>query len=283
MKNIFLIILISIIFTNLISAESQWETAFDLNLTTNLNTYTDNWVGEETGSFAWASHFNFVAFKQLTKIISMENTFKLGFGQSKMQDETTDQWSALQPSTDEIDFETLGLFTLKTFFSPFIAARVQTQFMNGEIENDLVSHLNPIILSESFGLSHKLIEKENQKLTTRVGGAFYQRINREVETIQDGGFEFVTKYTQNLRDDLLDYSGSLTLFQAVLSSEKDKNDKWKTTDVDWQNTLNINITKYLIVNFTMQLLFDKEVEENVRAKQFLSLGLVYKFDNKPKE
>ncbi|MBT7617797.1 MAG: hypothetical protein HN590_10995, partial [Calditrichaeota bacterium] len=52
---------------------------------------------------------------------------------------------------------------------------------------------------------------------------------------------------------------------------------WKAVDINWENIFTANITKYLMVNLYLQLLYDKEVDLGGRLKQTLSLGLTYNF------
>ncbi|HSG28427.1 MAG TPA: hypothetical protein VLA34_08095, partial [Candidatus Krumholzibacterium sp.] len=73
------------------------------------------------------------------------------------------------------------------------------------------------------------------------------------------------------------------VYQALIYSKKDDlagtemEDYWKAPDVNWENIFTANITKYLMVNLYIQLLYDKEVDLGGRFKQTMALGLTYKF------
>lgn len=207
---------------------------------------------------------------------------KLSFGQSKLQDKDTDKWSKFQVSTDVIDFETVGKFTLGGFVDPYIAGRLQTQFLDGIPENHKVKYVNPLIFTESFGIAKNLIKKENQVLSTRFGGATYQRVNRKVNNTNDGGLELVTKYNINTKSNNISYSLFLNLYQAIFSSEDEIDNKWKAIDIDWQNNITMNITKYVMINFMFQLLYDRNLSEEARTRQTLSMGLTFKYKNNEK-
>lgn len=265
-----------------IAEQKPWEIFLDANVTLTLNTYSNSWTGEEAGSFSWASHILFQAHRQLYKKFRTENTLKLGFGQSKIQDKDTDEWSDLQVSTDLIDFETLGKFTLDGFVDPYIAGRVQTTFFDASPTNHEVRYANPIIVTESFGVSRSFVDKENHKFSTRFGGATYQRVNRKVETTNDGGLELVTNYNINAKENIITYISFLNLYQALMSSEN-VNNKWKTIDIDWQNNLSVNITKYIMISFMFQILYDRNISEDLRTRQLLSLGLTFKYKSKTEE
>ena len=266
----------------LIAEPKPWEIFIDANVMLTLNTYSNSWTGEEAGSFSWASHLLFQAHKQLHKKFRTENTLKLGFGQSKIQDKDTDKWSDLQVSTDLIDFETLKKFTLDGFVDPYFAGRVQTTFLDASPTNHEVRYANPIIITESFGVSRNFVDKENHKFSTRFGGATYQRVNRKIKTTNDGGLELVTNYTINAKENIITYTSFLNLYQALMSSEN-ANNKWKTIDIDWQNNLSVNITKYIMINFMFQMLYDRDISEDLRTRQLLSLGLTFKYKSKMEE
>ncbi len=285
MRTIFACLFVATLLQNVLFAEAApWEVSVDANVTATLNTYSDSWSGDETGSFSWASQLILLLNRQMSKHYRLENTLKLGFGQSKLQDEETEDWSDFQVSTDLIDFETIDKFTFGGFVDPYIAGRLQTTFMDASPdENPKVKYVNPLIFSESFGISRNLVKNDNQLLSTRLGGAAYQRVNRKIETTNDGGIELVTKYNANTKNNTVSYSLFLNLYQALFSSEDETVDTWKTIDVDWQNNLTMNITKYLMVNYMFQLLYDRDISEKARARQTLSLGITFKYTNQKAE
>lgn len=266
----------------LIAEPKPWEIFIDANVMLTLNTYSNSWTGEEAGSFSWASHLLSQAHKQLHKKFRTENTLKLCFGQSKIQDKDTDKWSDLQVSTDLVDFETLEKFTLSGFVDPYFAGRVQTTFLDASPTNHEVQYANPVIITESYGVNRNFIDKENHKFSSRFGGATYQRVNRKVETTNDGGLELVTNYTINAKENIITYTSFLNLYQALMSSEN-VNNKWKTIDIDWQNNLSVNITKYIMISFMFQMLYDRDISEDLRTRQLLSLGLTFKYKSKMEE
>ncbi|MBN1309143.1 MAG: hypothetical protein JXA18_14560, partial [Chitinispirillaceae bacterium] len=98
--------------------------------------------------------------------------------------------------------------------------------------------------------------------------------------------EFVTELKSKLRDGLLDYTSLLTMYEALVSSEAEKTDGtpredfWRYPDINWENILSINLTKYVMINLTVQLLYDRELHANARIKEVLALGLTYKYNNR---
>ncbi len=272
---------------------TPWEIDVDANVTLTQNAYSDSWIGSEKGAISWASKLNFVAERQFTPIFNHRNTLKLAFGQTKAQEEDK-SWGNFLKSTDLIDFESLQRLTLSGWVEPFIAVRLISQFVDGT-DSTQDHYINPLNIFESFGISRPLVDNPAAKWNARFGGAINQMINRyAVDATHDGpyqkvtnsaGLEFVTELKAKAKEGLLDFSTLLTVYQALVSSEKEKTkgtlqaDYWQYPDINWENILSVNLTKYIMINLTAQLLYDRELHANARIKEVLALGLTYKFNN----
>ncbi|UCH90035.1 MAG: DUF3078 domain-containing protein [Thermoplasmata archaeon] len=269
-----------------------WAFSVDANLTLTQNSYSDNWVGGEAGALSWTFNSNSIAEKKLGAKVHNKNTLKLFFGQTHNQDVETKTWNRPVKSTDLIDFETIFRFTLEAPVDPFVAGRVESQFLDaGDPEMD--RYINPVKFTESVGVARVLFKKEEREWTVRLGGGTRQYLNRDVlnpetderETLTsyDGGLVFDSDFKTNLAEERITITSKLTIFKAVLNSEKDElagqpnEDYWKSLDVNWENIFTAGIIKYLMVNLYVQLLYDKEIDLGGRLKQTLSLGLTYKF------
>ena len=270
-----------------------WDASIDANLTVTQNAYSDNWEGGEAGSISWVFTSNSLGQKQVQPKIHTKNSLKLAFGQTHNQDTETKGWAHPVKSNDLIDFETVLRFTFGWFVDPFAATRVKTQFLDqSDPEKDRL--INPALITESLGVARVLLKQDKREWTARLGGAFRQHIDRdalvdpvagtrETQTTNDGGFQFDSEFITPLADDRITFSSKLTVYQALFFSESDElkglpeEDYWKSPDVDWENIFTAGITKYLMVNLYMNLLYDKEVDVGGRLKETLSLGLTYKF------
>lgn len=275
--------------------KGPWLIDVDANVTLTQNAYSESWIGSEKGAVSWASKLLFVAEKQVTSRFNHRNTLKLEFGQTKTQRDDR-SWEDMTKATDLIDFESLQRFHINGAYKPFIAIRGISQFLDES--NSATNHYgNPLDLFESFGVSRSLIADDLTKWDARFGGAVHQAINRyyrdstsrgsSVKTVNDAGLEFVTEMKASWRDGLLDYTGQLTVFEALVSSDEDSEDAngtplWRYPDVNWENILSIKLSKYVMVNLNAQLLFDREKHPNARIKEVLAVGLMYKFSNKKK-
>jgi hypothetical protein len=82
----------------------------------------------------------------------------------------------------------------------------------------------------------------------------------------------------------IQYTGKLTLFQALIFSDDDvvteelpeRADYWKSLDVSWENTISAHITKIITVNFYMEFIYDKQIALRGQLKETVGIGLVFK-------
>jgi len=287
-------IAIALIITSTLSA-SPWTLSVDANLTLTQNAYSNNWAGGEAGLLAWALNSNSLAEKQLSPKLNNKNTLKLAFGQIYNQDQNTKEWLDPVKSTDLIDFESVLRFTLGGFVDPFASARLETQFL--DVSDTSKNRIfNPINLTEAIGVAKVLVKAEKRELTSRLGFGLKQIINREVlvdthyfregrrvtQTSNYGGITFVTDFNTPLAQEKITYTGKLSIFEAVYYSEADElkglpnENYWQYPDVNWENIFTASITKYLMVNLYLQMLYDKEIDDAVRLKETMGLGLTFK-------
>lgn len=262
-----------------------WKLSIESNVTVSLNTYSDNWTGGDAGSFSWAAKMLAVAEKQLSEKINTENTLKLAFGQTKTQDTETDQWSVPTKSTDLIDFETVLTFTLGAWVDPYLSGRVVSQFVDPYVESNGESDTlygNPVDITESFGVARDFVESDKLKLSSRVGAAFRQNIDRKRPedslTTTDGGLEWVTKLKWEPHESF-SYSSELQVFEALFRIDApEESSEWRHPDVNWENSISVNLTKFIMVSYYLQLLYDIEepgAKKRARFKQTLGAGLTF--------
>lgn len=288
------------------SAGEPWKLSLDANLTMTLNVYSDDWAGGEAGALSWASRLEAVAEKKVAKLLQTKNTLKLAFGQTKTQ-RADDSWTAPTKSTDLIDFETRWKSPLGGWVDPYISVRGVSQFidLSDTTSNPYYPYVNPIDVTESLGALRELATKDKLSSTLRLGGALQQNIDRWAPNLKDttvigngspkdttivssdggkdtiivtnsGGVEVVLDFETDLRDGFLKYKTSLKIYEALFRADSDKiPDHWRYPDINWENTFTVSITKYVMISYYLQLLYDKEVSANARVKQTLAFGLTY--------
>ncbi len=270
--------------------ENGWKVSINSNLTLTMNMYSDNWTGGELSAFSWAAQFNGVFEKQLFEKLNNRNTLKLAFGQTMLQqeDSTGDKkWLDPEKSTDLIDFESLFRFTLNSFVDPFFGVRFVSQFYDASDPDNTLA-VNPIAITESFGAARSLVKKDNITWDARLAGAVRQTIERHKADVDsaftnDGGLEFVTELFTVNKAKWLEFSSILKVYEALFSTKSDDMQdfpqQWQHPDINWENSLTVNLTKYIMLNVYLQLLYDKEIDSDPRFKETLSLGLTYTFKN----
>jgi hypothetical protein len=189
----------------------------------------------------------------------------------------------------------LWRFTLKKAVDPFISIRAVSQFWDKRIK--VASYrINPVVLTESFGAFRGLIKKERTTWDARLGGALRQSFERnkmvmvqensaieDLRVISDGGIELVTELKIINVPKNITFTTQLKLYEALFSSNTDaikgttKKNYWRYPDINWENTLEVNITKYIMLNLYAQLLYDREIDQDVGLKETLGIGLTFNF------
>lgn len=273
----------------------KWKYSINTNLTLTLNSYSDNWAGSEMSALSWGWQFTGIAEREITNWLADKNVLKLAFGQAKIQDVTESgekRWTSPKKSSDLIDFETILRFTLKSYVDPFMSARLVTQFVDMRIDSVDV-YVNPLVITESFGVIRDIFKKPNLDWSMRLGGAMRQTVDNNDALLDstknesftnDGGVEYVTDLKALTKDNRLNYIGQIKIYEALFSSAKDKEgtveeNYWKYPDITWENTLNITLSKFIMLNMYAQLLYDREIDQDVRFRETVGLSLSYALKN----
>lgn len=271
------------------TAVHPWKLQFETGLGVTQAAYSDNWTGGEAGSIIWVADFRGKAEKPLSSSLWWGNELKLAFGQTHSQDKETKEWSEPQKSADKIRYDGILKITRGWVVDPYVAGIFESQFLDASGLKK--RYVNPIVLTEAAGVARDIINVPDQRLlTTRLGAGFRQHIvkwdsNSEPpqefsETTNDGGLEWVTDFALGSAKTRYSFVSKLSLFQALFNSKSDElGDEWKTTDLNWDNTLRANVTSILQVSLSWQLLYDQEISEAGRFKETMTLGVAYKFAN----
>ncbi len=270
-------------------ATDGWKKSLVVDFTATQTAYSNSWVGGEAGSISWVSNLNGSAEKQMKSWFNFKSRLKLSFGQTITQaNDSTKSWSKPQKSTDLIDWENVGRFTLEKFVDPYAAFRLESQFLDASVEAKK-RYLNPIKLTESAGIARRFYQKDKDEVISRLGMAVRQvlknaiideQLNTEDSTLTDGGIESVTDVSLTLNEKLK-YTGKLSLYKAFFFSGKNEvagtphEDDWKAIDVNWENIVTATISKIVTVNFYTQFLYDKEVSRRGRLKETIGIGFIF--------
>lgn len=277
MKNLILIATI-LLAMSFLGAEA-WEIDSDIMVNLTQSQFSDNWAGSELSNITWAATMNNTAQKQLAEWLKNKNTLKLAFGQTHLQNENAAGdsvfWEAPQKSTDQIAFESLMQFTLKSFVDPYISLRAESQFLDESGAQTLL--VNPVLFTESAGIMKTIIDAEKTKLNVRLGGAVRENWNRRVSGIPiDGGVEGIVEFKQILGLLNASYNSRLSAYKALFKSDATAaDDNWKALDYKWENLLSFNLWKLLSLNLNLDVIYEKEQSPDIQWKEILGLGFSY--------
>ncbi|MBM4399351.1 MAG: DUF3078 domain-containing protein [Candidatus Cloacimonetes bacterium] len=284
MKNMILAALLFCL-CGMLGAE-QWKYSADASFSLAQNFYSEKWAGTELSNINWIANSNSSAEKQLSKIMHDRTTLKLAFGQTHTQktDALGDKyWEKAQKTTDKIDLESLLRFTLQFYVDPFAAARMESQFMDMS-DPAKTRMVNPLKLTETAGIARTFIKDDYQELNSRLGAAFRQNIDRDVlvgteretQTTNDGGLEFITEYSKKFMPKDVTYKSKLLVYEALFNSKsKDLNDDWKSPDVKWENTLSTKLWSVITMSLIFDVIYEREQVKEIQYKETLALGVSY--------
>ncbi|MDD3803377.1 MAG: hypothetical protein PHW02_03190 [bacterium] len=278
-----------LLIASLLIAGEDWQKSFDASFLMNLNNYSQNWAGEEASSFNWVINGNGNFSKQLYAFLNTSNRIKLSFGQTTSKLKTDSVWGDAMKSTDVIDFESIEKVTLNWLVDPFIGIRLESQFLD-ESDTMKTCYVNPMKITESFGIARIVYKKDKLEVSSRLGAAIKQNVNRNAlidstrgfDMTNNGGIEFITDALVPFKENVT-YTGRLSLYKALFYSEAEaliglpnEND-WKVIDAAFDNILAIKLGEYLAVNINVQALYDKEIDAKTRLKETVGVGINYKF------
>jgi len=310
----------------------KWYPTLEAGMNLTQSSYSTNWSGGDKGSIVWTAISNGTLENQLSEKVNWYNTLKLAFGHTHQQNfgqKGTRVWEKPEKSTDLIDLESIARFTLGGFVDPFASGRFESQFLDGS-DPDRSLTLNPMKFKETAGIAKQFINEEERTLLSRLGFSFRQSSRKMFtnpepdettmsETSNDGGIEFITDYKTKVFEDRVSWTSKLSFYQPVFFSGKsdlegvsadsltahgidtDVADFTTTLEVDWENILTTQITKFISVNLYTRWIYDKydntvvlggtdgdgnpigldavsaAIRKAGQLKQTLSIGVTYRF------
>lgn len=265
-----------------------WKFGTTLGLNLSQSAFSNNWSGGDRGSFVWVLNSDLTAGRQFSKKFNLANQLQLAYGQTSKQTPDPDdpdelRWESPEKSTDLIQEESVGRFTLGAFVDPYLAFRLDSQFLDQSSPLGSIG-FNPVKLTESGGIARVFEKTEKSELITRLGLGFRQAFRKsftgdgleKVSTsTNDGGIEWQTTAVKPLSKERILYKGKLLVFAPVFFSESGALDDfdqvalefdpdreevagfWRVPDVNFQNTFTAQITKLLAVSLYAQFVYDK--------------------------
>ena len=296
MRNSSITILIIITALASVAQDTGWNYSVDANVTVALSTFSSNWTGNDAGTLVWVSRLNATARRALNKRLISENSLKLNFGQTKVQNKTTKRWSSPEKSSDDINLQTVMRFPVGQAIDPFLGFTLNSQFLDNRYDRE--EYLNPMELTQSFGMAREILKRDKMNWNLRIGCATRQSINKnfrvpgdsitpfrfKTDIVKDGGGELVSelKYKNN---DMISIFSKIRIFEAFISSKAEKlalNNHWRYPDITWESILQFNLTRNILFSYNLILIYDRDVDEQSRIKQTLGAGLSINLSSRKK-
>jgi len=273
-------VLFLLVFSAIVSAQEA-DTTFgwkkqavaSLNLT---QASFSNWKQGGDNSLAWqvklATRFDLNEEKW-----NWTNTSKFELGFAKVAG------AEARKSTDALEIESVLVRKLGTLLNPFVAATAKTQFVSGfdfDDDNDtktkVSKFLDPGYFTQSIGLGYK----PNETFRTRMGFTFKETVTSEFsvpyaddpdtdkleKTRVEPGISSVSNFSRQFHENVLLVS-KLDIFTDLEAFDR--------IDVTWENQLTLKVTKYINVNITVDLLYDKDITSDAQLKEVLGVGFTY--------
>jgi hypothetical protein len=276
-------------------ATGPWTFGTTALLALSQSAFSSNWAGGDRGAIVWTLGTDSRLERQFGARFNWSNHLVLAFGQTSKQEPDPDEsgdldWDSPEKSTDKIEFESVGRWTLDTYVDPYVSLRLDSQFLDQS--NPLGDEtFNPIKLKESAGVARVLRKTEDSEAITRAGFGLRQTIGRtliadpevrtEHFTSNDGGLEWQTDVTQPVLGRKILWKAQLLVFHPLFYSRSDAleafdarvaagdasrpaepaaervADFWKAPDVNLQSAWSAEITKSIGVALFAQLVYDK--------------------------
>lgn len=269
----------------------DWVKELEAGLQLTQSAYSENWNGGDRGTIVWNALAAGRLVGQPSGKFRSVSQGKLAYGQTIEQEGDGSgnlQWSRPFKSTDRIDLESIGLFTLGGWVDPFASVRLESQFYDASDPFDRNLLFNPLVLKETAGVARQFLDEEDRSLLVRLGLAVRQNIRREfsmpddpqddateTNSTVDGGLELVADYNTSILEDKVAWTSKLGFYQPLFYSGNDALDALSaaqlqsagldpdiadfatTVDIDFENVFTTQITNYLSVNLYVRWLYDK--------------------------
>lgn len=232
--------------------------------------FSDNWAQGGENALAYATTLNGKSVQDLSKT-NWATSYKFAFGQTKLGEQ------GIRKSDDKIDVESNFTYKMGTYINPYVAATLKTQFVKGydyaaDPDSVVSNFFDPGYLTQSVGLGYQPIPQ----IKTRLGAALREVITSQFtdyaggeKTKVEGGLESVTEVAWQMHSNLL-FTGKVELFEAFNNLD--------IIIMRSDNTLAAKVSKYVTVNFNVQLLKEPPVSRGkIQRKQTLAVGLSYSF------
>jgi hypothetical protein len=250
-----------------------WVQKAGFELLFNQGFYSDNWTGDEKTSGSLTASLGHTAQRQLADPVRLEHELALAFGeQAARRDSASGGGWEVNKSEDRIRLDDALRFTLGLWVDPLLSIQLKSQFVDKR-DTTQMYWVNPVQLLEAAGFGRKFFDDSTRTLTSELGAAARQLFDRaDTLTVSDAGISWITALKTIVGSPNADYASRLTLYKPLLNlGGETELGTWP--QVDWEHTLSARFNKVLSGKVYVQLLFDEIVDQDIRFKQTLGMGL----------
>jgi hypothetical protein len=275
MKKIILAILL-VSFTNIFGQlkdsvkVTQWIPSFVVGLGINQIAFT-NWIKGGDNSISWTFLGDF-HYDRIGTPWTFKNQIKGTYGKSKIGDAT------YKTTDNDLYIENVVSYDLSWAVSPYFSNSIRTQIAKGfdykvDPYVEVTDFFDPGYVTQTFGFTYD----KYSNIVTRLGIGFQEiftnvyRQYTDPENLQkafrfETGIESVTDINYKIDDNVL-YTGKMRFFSQFKSL-----DIW---DVRLDNVIAAKISRYISVNFSYLLIYEKVQSPYTQVKEGLQIGITY--------
>ncbi len=234
----------------------------------------NNWVKGGDNSISWVLNGN-LHLDNSGDVWSFKNQVRATYGRSKIGDAT------YRTTDNDLYIENVVSYNVGWAVSPFFSNSIRTQIASGfnykvTPEEKIADFFDPGYITQTIGFTYD----RYSNIITRLGIGFqeiftntFRQYTDDPNTINqierfkfETGFESVTDINYKIEENI-SYASKIRLFTQFKSL-----DVW---DVRWDNAITAKITKYINVNLTYQVIYEKAQSPYTQSKEALLLGFTY--------
>jgi len=232
-----------------------------------------NWAKGGENSLSWV-FFSNIGLNYEANKYKLKNNFKFAFGRTKLGD------AAYRTNDNEVYLENVLTYQIGWSVDPFFSNTFRTNVSAGfdykaVTEPKVSDFFDPAYITQAIGFEYG----KTKQFTSRLGLALQETFTNKFRSYSDDpkttgleafkletGIESVTS-SEFLLDENLLYTGKLRLFSRF--------DRLSVWDVRWDHLITAKINKYLNVNFSVLVLYEKDQSPKTQAKEALQVGVTY--------
>ncbi|MCX6169555.1 MAG: DUF3078 domain-containing protein [Ignavibacteriales bacterium] len=252
------------------SLKNKWIPTFVAGLGINQIAFS-NWVKGGDNSIAWTL-LGDLHYDKIGTPWTFKNSIKVTYGRSKIGSET------YRTTDNDLYVENVAVRDVGWVVSPFISNSIRTQIAKGfdykvEPAVEIANFFDPGYMTQTIGFTYD----KYSNVITRLGVGFQEIFTNRFRQYSDPinladrfkfeiGIESVTDINYKIDDNIV-YSGKMRFFSQFKSL-----DVW---DVRLDNVIAAKVTKYISVNFTYLVIYEKVQSPYTQVKEGLQIGIVY--------